>query len=127
VLTSRIKDRWWAILLGIAGPFWLYTGYAQFLKGSMINAVCLLALGTLAVVITIHSFASNNQAVRAGLLSAWAGVSALFTALRALQEGQKDYAGRWILFGTLSLMALIAIVYLLWKGLSKLKTRRSGV
>jgi peptidoglycan/LPS O-acetylase OafA/YrhL len=126
VLTSSNKDRWWTILLGIVGPFWLYASYAHFLKGSMVNAACLFAMGALAVIIAIHSFTSSNQAVRAGLFSAWIGVSGLFTVLRAIREGQKDDAGRWILLGTLALMVLVAMVYLLWQGLSKLKARRTG-
>ena len=123
MLTSQIKDKWWVILLGIASPLWLYAGFIQLLKQSLVNAVCLLALGALAVATAIHSFTSNNQNVKNWLLSAWASISALFTVLRAIQEGQKDYSGRWILLGTLSLILLIGIVHLIRQYFLKFKAR----
>jgi len=129
VLTGETPNRWLPILLGIGSPLWLYMSFTWFRKHSPFNAACLFAIGILAAIIAIQSFARSNKSATAWLVTAWGGIYTIHTWSRAIHEslvtneGQRDHAGSLILLGTLILILLIVSVYLIRWCFLKVKAR----
>lgn len=127
--TGETPNRWLPILLGIGSPLWLYMSFTWFQKHSLFNAACLFAVGILAVIIAIQSFAGSSKTARAWLVTAWGSIYTIYTGSRAIHEslatheGQQDHAGSLILLGTLGLILLIVSVYLIRWCFLKLKAR----
>lgn len=127
---SATRDRAVHVLVGALGLAWLYSGVSYYLKQpatskfvGILNIVG-IGLAALAVLIALSYFTSRDTSTRGWLLTAWAVGSLIFNVLRGIFEGQKDDAGKWILLGTIGLMLVIAILYLLLRQMSLGKDRK---